>query len=99
MWSCSAVLLNSNEAYLQIKTTLVALQAFTIQLSKEQITFYTLLNQFAKAFKKTFSVEYLYVVASGIQASIFAEKLLQLHMILQKPLFLYNSFMTEAVII
>ena len=44
-------------------------------------------------------MEYLYVVASGIQASIFAEKLLQLHMILQKPLFLYNSFMTEAVII
>ena len=36
-------------------------------------------------------MEYLYVAASGIQASVFAEKLLQLNMILKKPLFLFES--------
>ena len=74
-----------------MKTILVALQVFTVQLSKEQITFYTLLNHIAKGFQKTFLVEYLYVPASGIQTSVFAERLLQLHMILKKPLFLFKS--------
>ena len=36
-------------------------------------------------------MEYLYVAASGIQTSVFAERLLQLHMILKKPLFLFKS--------
>ena len=91
MWSCSPALLNSNEAYLRMKTLLVTLQPFTVQFSKEQITFYTLLNHFAKGFQKTFLVEYLYVAASGIQTSVFAERLLQLHMILKKLLFLFKS--------
>ena len=58
-----------------MKTILVALQAFTVQLSWEQITFYTYLNHFAKGFHKAFLVEYLYVTASGIQISVFAERL------------------------
>ena len=74
-----------------MKTLLVTLQPFTVQFSKEQITFYTLLNHFAKGFQKTFLVEYLYVAASGIQTSVFAERLLQLHMILKKLLFLFKS--------
>ena len=65
-----------------MKVILVVLQAFTVQVSKEQITFHTLLNHFAKGFQKIFSVEYLYAAASGIQTSVFAERLLQLHMIL-----------------
>ena len=74
-----------------MKTLLVTLQPFAVQFSKEQITFYTLLNHFAKGFQKTFLVEYLYVAASGIQTSVFAERLLQLHMILKKLLFLFKS--------
>ena len=36
-------------------------------------------------------MEYLNVAASGIQTSVFAKRLLQLHMILKRPLFLFKS--------
>ena len=74
-----------------MKIILTALEAFTVQLKYERITFYTLLYSFAKDYQKRFLVEYLYVGDSGIQASAFAERLLQLNMILKKALFLFES--------
>ena len=55
------------------------------------MTFYKLLNNFAKVCQKFFIAEYLYVAASGVQISVFAERLLQIHMILKKSLCLFQS--------